>query len=753
MDYRDDYCIVTESTPSEFNRTQTSIHSFVKHNLWFDGVILILISEFEEFDKNQLAILNQIYDRIEVLKVSDELIEIQKIIRRKKIGDNLLKDYFYLYALNIKAKGVLYFNRRVIFNRSVIEFMVSEGCSFALKSGRFPQGSGYAVNYNMFYLHGGGFQSLFNSALNTVLNSKSIFDKDVKSLSLITSLSKNEISITRHPMLSLVDASNFPDNRYSNFVRYSKKVIGINMDTLETSERFYGRINLFWNQVRISSTKLSPSKVDLNKVVKQQARKLPIPREELDSSPFKDEYLKRSKIAMCTICDDNFIEGAEAMIHSFISNNGWFMGDIIVMYSDNLSKLSPSSMSRLKSIKRDIIFKKVNEEEYAKAIDKFVNKNGLHLKFMPSLFTFETFALDKYDCVCYIDSDILHINDMKEFFLTGGSYVVTPASLRYPAVNYKEFSGGMFMVRGRMISKKIKDDLIQFSIRTNRFGLLDQTIMNDYFKNWPKTYAHNKFNCSKRCFDDSIFRRFNPDEVALIHYVAEKPWNHKTKQSETRYSKLENIWKKYYNSNIKGSFDLPRKKRLVVIGNSPSVTKNTFGKAINEFDIIVRVNDFRTIGYEKYVGSKTDYVMSSFATNFMTKEYDSIHPAQIMMSLFDKKGQIEFLKNRIERYNIEDINTLDSAYFIELNKELGITDGIKRCTSGTIAIKWAMDTHPDYDIYIHGIDLDRSDAHYFNQPKNKVSSWFKSIDIYHDFDKEISWINQLISTRKINRLI
>ena len=46
-----------------------------------------------------------------------------------------------------------------------------------------------------------------------------------------------------------------------------------------------------------------------------------------------------------------------------------------------------------------------------------------------------------------------------------------------------------------------------------------------FFKTTPKTFVHNNYNCSKRCFDDRRFHNFKFNEIALVHYVSEKPWN------------------------------------------------------------------------------------------------------------------------------------------------------------------------------------------------------------------------------------
>ena len=43
---------------------------------------------------------------------------------------------------------------------------------------------------------------------------------------------------------------------------------------------------------------------------------------------------------------------------------------------------------------------------------------------------------------------------------------------------------------------------------------------------------------------------------------------------------------------------------IILVGNGPSILENEFGSKIDQFDKVVRFNNFEVEGYEKYVGSK-----------------------------------------------------------------------------------------------------------------------------------------------------
>jgi hypothetical protein len=768
MEYIDSICAITTYKPGEFHKTRVSLYSFISKNPWFDGKILILTAGECKLNQSESTALDQIYKDIEFIKVDlGPLGLIKKKLNKRSLEHNYISDFLYLYALKIKSRGNLYFSSSVVINRDSSSFLHSSSPTFPVKNGGLPSGSGQAINTSMFYIPGELCSDLlYNSAIRYLNESNNIFDIDSRSNSILLALNELDITINRIDLINLIDSSNFPDSKHREFLRYSKAIGSINMNTLDSNDSRYTRMNLYWQSINKASLNYNPvsatikNKAGSKSAISHLKELTADPRlnrihrdEDPESSKLSMNEIKSSKIAMCTICNDDFVVGAQVMIHSFLRKNEWFSGDIIVMYSDRLSPLSQRSRDILLSVHPGIIFKEVNESDYSEAINRFVNKSGMHLNFMPSLFTFEVFNITGYDSVMYIDSDILHINSMLDMFRVKGDFVVTPASLSYPSRYHHNFSGGVFMIRGNMISKSIKNALIKFSIKTRRFSLLDQTIMNDFFARTPKTWVSNGFNCSKRCFDDSNFSNFDRTKISLIHYVAEKPWNPKKRPKESTYKKLESLWINYYEMNISNEISSKNKKKVLVIGNSPNVAKHKVGIRIDQFDTVIRVNDFRTIGFEEHVGTKTNYVVTSFATNFKTVEYDKISPNQIIMSLFDKKGQNSYLNNRIERYRLDDVNIMPDQYYLDLNRKVGLVGPNMRCSSGTIAISWAMDNYPECEIFIHGVDLIKSKAHYFHQNEEKERAWKKSIDIYHDFDREKKYISDLIKSGAIKKLI
>jgi len=213
MDYIDKYCVVTESSSQDniFARTHTSIYSFIKHNDWFDGRIIILVSEGDNLKENQKSILDQLYTDIHIIEVvNTDLIELKTKISLKKIDKTEILNFFYVYSLKIRCKGLLYFSRNVVFSRSASIFLANKGSSFANVSGTLPDGGGSAINTSVFYIAGESLgRKLYERTLKYLVESSSIFSQNTKSSSLIMSLNDLNIEIHRLPMICAVNANCF----------------------------------------------------------------------------------------------------------------------------------------------------------------------------------------------------------------------------------------------------------------------------------------------------------------------------------------------------------------------------------------------------------------------------------------------------------------------------------------------------------------------------------------------------------------
>ena len=195
MEYPNDFCAITEIRPDRFHQTKLSVHTFIKHNQWFDGVLLILSLGNSSLLMEQRLELNLIYDRIEIIEVDPaELDVLKKKAQRFKPDSADLHDYLYTLVFKIKSRGNLYFSSSVIFNKSADLYLDQNQATFARKTGSFPTGSGYEINLAAFYIPGSLTSDLlYKTVINRLKSHKNI--SHMSSDSIIRSLQENNISI------------------------------------------------------------------------------------------------------------------------------------------------------------------------------------------------------------------------------------------------------------------------------------------------------------------------------------------------------------------------------------------------------------------------------------------------------------------------------------------------------------------------------------------------------------------------------
>lgn len=78
--------------------------------------------------------------------------------------------------------------------------------------------------------------------------------------------------------------------------------------------------------------------------------------------------------------------------------------------------------------------------------------------------------------------------------------------------------------------------------------------------------------------------------------------------------------------------------KAIIVSNSLSILKKEYGKIIDDFDIVIRLNKCVTDGYEKYIGSKTDiWSASSF---YLSALPNCEHTKKKVKPKHDKSGRL-----------------------------------------------------------------------------------------------------------------
>ena len=175
--------------------------------------------------------------------------------------------------------------------------------------------------------------------------------------------------------------------------------------------------------------------------------------------------------------------------------------------------------------------------------------------------------------------------------------------------------------------------------------------------------------------------------------------------------------------------------RRIIIGNGPSVLKNPIGEKIDGFDIVVRIGRFQTKGFEKYVGSKTNYWFS--LTND-DRQYEGVK--KILCSLAAQKlivanpNTVDFIPKHI-------VKTAYRYAGIDPKSKMRPTMGLLAITHCLFSFQWPV-------VYITGFDHcnPNEKKHYWEPDTNQVTY------TYHRTEYEKNFAETLIKQGRVVRI-
>ena len=141
-------------------------------------------------------------------------------------------------------------------------------------------------------------------------------------------------------------------------------------------------------------------------------------------------------------------------------------------------------------------------------------------------------------------------------------------------------------------------------------------------------------------------------------------------------------------------------KKIILIGNGSSVLDNKYGTKIDDFDIIVRFNNFKVKGYEKNVGTKTSYWFTWCLFNVDNLiNIDTIYFHSWVKDKHRDKNYIEMIKLLsnivVVEYSLLDEIKLEIPYYPH-----------KSFSTGLIATHMMLKQYKQ--VYLYGFDWWRS---------------------------------------------
>ena len=191
-----------------------------------------------------------------------------------------------------------------------------------------------------------------------------------------------------------------------------------------------------------------------------------------------------------------------------------------------------------------------------------------------------------------------------------------------------------------------------------------------------------------------------------------------------------------------------KNKNILIIGNGESVLKSKLGSDIDKFDTVGRINNYKTKGFEDYVGSKAS-IWFNGANQGLYKRKEKLNKTIVFIPSMIQKRKTDCHQIVKSRLKIEEYLLVKYHEMKEFEKKCNSD----RLTTGTYSILWSIENFKQ--VYIYGFDFFiNSKSHYFD---NRFLSTLKNKGVIpkatkHDMYKEKAYIDNLILNGKLKIL-
>ena len=377
-------CAITESSNTDFPKTKLAITTFIHENKWFIGRIIGLTETSNPLTSHNINVLGQLYNDIEIREVDD--------IDSPKLSDNDRLDYLRIHAFNIQSEGNIYFSRNCVFLKDISDTLNNENIS------SFEIGNTNPLQISFeFSKIDSGFMFIPSICISEDKVDTLMYD-DIDS-AINSYISDHNYVIQKN--IIIMKSSLYPDNKYSEFIRYHKHTNILIMNSFGGSS--YTRIILYWISLNKKFNDIKPSKVRIAPGIKV------IPNLKVDETKYKisviiPAYKADRYIVECINSIKNQRTGATIEILIGVDN-------------------CPSTLAKLRDVKK--LYNNIRIFNSSTSSGPYIIRNSL-LRFA------------NYDNILFFDADDVMKPNMISTIL---SYYSEQNPIRFKYLNFRDEHG------------------------------------------------------------------------------------------------------------------------------------------------------------------------------------------------------------------------------------------------------------------------------------------------------------------------
>ena len=273
-------------------------------------------------------------------------------------------------------------------------------------------------------------------------------------------------------------------------------------------------------------------------------------------------------LVFCSVVNEGFVAGFVCMERSLRANfPAAAEVPIFVIHDRDRAPLSDESRKIIRDLCTNVEFLEINPDDFSRVFDYAANVLQTPERLLPAFYILQALKLKGFERVICLDSDMIITGSLEELVtlpIDFGAVRAFDARIGQP----RSFvNTGVMVFSDRYLAAFDADSIVSVVAErrpTPGSGKADQALINMVFKNDQIQYLPRRFNYTKRevmvdaaaaGYDltvDGIKDFLRDNDVRVLHFIGEKPWNHKVNASERDYEPVERIWWEWFRAHADG---------------------------------------------------------------------------------------------------------------------------------------------------------------------------------------------------------
>lgn len=266
----------------------------------------------------------------------------------------------------------------------------------------------------------------------------------------------------------------------------------------------------------------------------------------------------RDNTVICSVVDDGFVAGFIVMERTLRHHNPDWDAPIVAI-SNQANPLSDRARGLIREHCTNVHFAVAQTQTMAPIYQYAREVIGTPERLWPAFSILEALTWSEFDRVIALDSDMLIRGPLDPLLSAAAPFNAVRASHHRSDAPERFFNTGVMVFNRSLLLgfdiSKIPDYIAGRKPRPGT-GLADQAILNLLMPNAIVGWLPKRFNFTKRAlaaqlgasdpdaFNDpaAIDDWLSARGVRIFHYVGEKPWNNKIRDTEKAYAAVDALW-------------------------------------------------------------------------------------------------------------------------------------------------------------------------------------------------------------------